>query len=65
MANDWGRVCYRHAQSKYPDGYARQHWLPLDQAEAVLVRYKAQGRDCFVEVKDKIWNRASGERRTV
>lgn len=63
MHNDiWARVCYKHSLSKYQDGYAREHWLPLDKAKENLEHHKNQGRDCFIEIQDAKMNRASGER---
>lgn len=64
MNDQWGRVCYKHKNSKYQDGYARQHWITLDQAKKVLDQLKERGVDCFIEIAHPTLNKASGERIT-
>ena len=33
------------------DGYAREHWLPLDRQKGFRTE-QSQGRDCFIEIAD-------------
>lgn len=45
----WARWCYRCRHSKWPDGYARGHWVPAERAEEFVAAIKARGEDAFVE----------------
>lgn len=49
MSGQWARWCYKSEHSKWPDGYARGHWVPAEVAKEFVAACVARGEDARLE----------------